>query len=567
MAAPDSGLNEEKPKAPRWPWALLALAMLWAALVRVPLILNAESHLDSDLAVDGLTLLEAVQGNWRWHYPGTPHIGTTAVLLSMPQAAIWGAKPWTLVSGGLVAYEGLLIASFLLAWRLFGPVVASWSLLPLAFGSIGSVWLSSRISGSHLLAAAWHAAAFAWLVGLLRYGGIGRAAWLGIWCGLGLYSDNMFVCSLLGLIPAAVSAGFGPGRPIKRFVSAVVFFGALLVGYAPHEIGARVEGYDAYPATFSTIFGDDRRAQIDWDASKAMATEHVRLLTLECVPRLVAGHRLPGLQSDPTREALGGPGRLGGPTDYHPLPILATLLSLGLLSASAIAFLIARGDREDLASLACRWGLLMSSLAILAGFVLNRNIFDSDNYRYLVFLMTPWALGLGLFLRWLSRRGQGGRTLAILLATALAVIMTLDTARWYRGLGWIDPAGRPVRVPLQDPALDWLRENPDVRLIYGGYWDVYRLAFLDGGRVRGVPYPEYPDRYYPELTVELPGGRPRTLIARNDPFGVFNHRLALSEGGQLLAEGRGYWIIDWPVDSTEAESELEAEEGAKRVED
>src|SRR5687767_3092782 len=59
----------------RWPWALLLLAMAWVALARVPLILNAEAHLDSDLAVDGLTLLDATRGRWRWHYPGTPHMG------------------------------------------------------------------------------------------------------------------------------------------------------------------------------------------------------------------------------------------------------------------------------------------------------------------------------------------------------------------------------------------------------------------------------------------------------------------------------------------------------------
>ena len=74
---------------PRWPWALLALAMAWVALSRVPLVLNAGTHLDSDLAVEGLTLAEAIRGHWRWHYPTATYMGIIPLLLSYPQALIW----------------------------------------------------------------------------------------------------------------------------------------------------------------------------------------------------------------------------------------------------------------------------------------------------------------------------------------------------------------------------------------------------------------------------------------------------------------------------------------------
>ena len=35
----------------------------------------------------------------------------------------------------------------------------------------------------------------------------------------------------------------------------------------------------------------------------------------------------------------------------------------------------------------------------------------------------------------------------------------------------------------------------DVTHVFGGYWDVYRLAFLSGKRVIGIPYPMYPNRF------------------------------------------------------------------------
>lgn len=545
MAVPTTLPPPDRPARPRWPWACLALAMAWVALVRIPLVLNAETHLDSDLAVDGLTLLEALRGDWRLHYPGTPHIGTPAVALSLPQAAAWGANPWTLVSGGVVAYELVLVATFLLGWRAFGPAVASWGLVPLAFASIGTVWLSGRITGGHLLAAAWHAGALALLAGMVRRGGAGRAAGLGLWCGLGLYADQMLLFTLLGLVPALIASGFGPGRPASRIGAAVAFAVAFAIGYAPHRIGLELDPYDAYPVTFATILGDERTGRIDWEQSRALAIEHGRLLALECLPRLVGGHRLPGFQSEPSPESLGGRARSSDPPDYHAVPIAATALGLGLFAAAAVALLAARGEVADVASDAVRWALVTSSLAALGGFVLNRNIYNSDNYRYLVLLLVPWSAGFGLLMQALARRGGGGRAAAVLLAALLAATTTLDTARWYRGFGWLDAAGRPVRQPLRDPALDWLRSNPDVTLIYGSYWDVYRLAFLTGGRVRGVPYPEYPDRY-PEVSERLPGHRPRILVARNDPLSLFNRRLALDRKGRVLAEARNVWIIDWP---------------------
>ena len=92
---------------------VLALGLVWTVLIRVPLVLNAEDHLDSDLAVDGLTLLDALHGQWRWHYPGTPHMGILPLFFSYPQALIWGANAITLVSGGTLIWLLIVIAHVL----------------------------------------------------------------------------------------------------------------------------------------------------------------------------------------------------------------------------------------------------------------------------------------------------------------------------------------------------------------------------------------------------------------------------------------------------------------------
>src|SRR4051794_21363556 len=181
------------PPDSRWrrlaPWIGLGLALCWTVGVRIPLVLNAEVHLDSDLAVDGLTLLDAVKGRWRWHYPGTPYIGIGPVFLSWLQGWIWGVNPITLVSGGAAAPVLIVVATFALGWRVFGREVACWSLIPLTFCSTGVLWMSGRITGGHLLIVGW--SAWAWLLchGTMRHGGPGRTCLLGLVCGLGLWLD------------------------------------------------------------------------------------------------------------------------------------------------------------------------------------------------------------------------------------------------------------------------------------------------------------------------------------------------------------------------------------------
>ena len=181
---------------------------------------------------------------------------------------------------------------------------------------------------------------------------------------------------------------------------------------------------------------------------------------------------------------------------------------------------------------------------MLAGFIVSRNIYNSDNYRYLVFLLVPWCLGVGRVLAWFSKRGLGGRVAAIVLAGAFAVFLTLDTAEWYRRFGWLDSGWRVVRVPAKDSARNWLAQHPEITAIYGDYWDVYRIAFLEKGRITGVPYKVYPDRY--DRAKDFPGYRPNLLIARPREHGPFFQERALREGGVVLYQDPSVVIINWP---------------------
>ncbi len=520
------------------PWVAPMFALAWVAVARIPLVVAAPAHLDSDLAVDGLTLLGATRGHWAWHYPGTPYIGGLPVLLSYVQAMIWGVSPTTLVSGGVVAYGAVVMATFLMTSRAFGPVTASWSLIPMAFASTGLIWLSGRITGGHLLATAWHAGAFAMLADCLKVGGPKRWGTLGLWSGLGLWLDSMFAASCFGLaVGASVAAPARfrgrPGSSGRTWACALALGVGIGVGIIPRFVGKAVDPHDAYAEQFDPVTRGD------------VLAEHARILARDCLPRLVAGHRLPGFRSEPDPAALPAASRGAEVEGITGLSLAVVVVALGLFAASGVALVVDSGGVRNPARSAVRWGLIASSGLVVVGFVANRNIFNSDNYRYLVFLIPPWASGFGLLMASWSSRGGQGKVAAGALALAFAGLMTADSARWYQRLGWLDRSGRPIAQVSPDPALPWLDAHPQVDAILADYWDAYRLSFLTGGRVRGVPFPEYPDRF-PAIARGLPGGRPRTLVVRSGAVGPSYRARALAEGGREVHRGPGLSIIDRP---------------------
>jgi len=90
-------------------------------------------------------------------------------------------------------------------------------------------------------------------------------------------------------------------------------------------------------------------------------------------------------------------------------------------------------------------------------------------------------------------------------------VTTGTAVQWYQNkLHYLDDAWRLVSRPREEwskPRL-WALYGPhgfenfasfeipsDVTHVFGGYWDVYRMAFLSGKRLSGIPYPMYPNRF------------------------------------------------------------------------
>lgn len=509
-AAPD---RPARPSAVARLCAAIALiaGLAWTLLLRVPVVTNARRHLDSDLAVDGLTLIDALAGNWRWHYPGTPHMGSAQLLLSYVQARVWGPTPEALVSGGLVAWALVVLACFALAYEGWGPRIAAFSLVPLVFGSTGLIWLSGRITGGHLMTLAWHAGALLGLLACLRRARAPRYAALGLWCGLGVWLDAMFAFTLLALLPPLLFHRPTAG-PFGRKLAQLLLFAAMIaVGALPKLAGRVADPYDAYNEQFAPV------TRID------LLAGHARMLGAECLPRLVAGHRLPD-----ARQYLGVRGRVSRP---HPLDQPTAWIAVGSFVLAIGALLVHVARPGDPAGRQVAGASLVSALLVTLAFVVNRNIYDSDNYRYLIYWCVPWALGFGLLIDGLVRARGARRLLGLALAASLAGFQTIDTALWYRQNDWVDRFLQPVRpmARAMGHGPESFPEYPGITHVFGPYWDVYRLSFLTGARVVAIPTPQYPDRF--------PG-----WSRRLDPSTAF---VGVGRG---VPDWRGLWAAAWAKD-------------------
>ena len=266
-------------RRPRWPWVVLGLGLLWTVLIRVPLIVNAPDHLDSDLAVDGLTLLRC-------------RTGTLAVALSR-HAATWAFCPcWSLTRRLLIwgarpdharewRHDHLVTGDRL-------DVLAGGQGVWARCGRLGDLAAGILIAGDDLVVGTDHrrppadpGMAHGGVRGPLclphsrsagrrrRRSGSG-AAWGSI--------STRCSCSLWrAWCRRRFSRGFRQGgrkpasvwRPCLRSPCWPVSFRGRLAG--------AVDPYDAYPSQFAATL------------ETGAIGEHARLLFLNCLPRLLAG--------------------------------------------------------------------------------------------------------------------------------------------------------------------------------------------------------------------------------------------------------------------------------------
>ncbi len=178
----------------------------------------------------------------------------------------------------------------------------------------------------------------------------------------------------------------GTGKPSRSNSSACLLAFALAsgVGVAPRMIGQRVDPHDAYVGQFEPVISDrspgaqrpDLAAGLPAEAgrrpspARAPGRARARRSSTEVYPSTSPAKGVPWLGAG-GHGRLARPVRLGDGEPWQPA-----------------------GRRPTRPDLAIRLGLLASSLAVLAGFLVYPSISNSDHYRYLVFLAGPLVVGL-----------------------------------------------------------------------------------------------------------------------------------------------------------------------------
>ena len=382
------------------------------------LILNAADHLDSDLAVDGLTLHRrraAATGDGTTRDALYGH-SAQSVLVSLRRRS--GVRLRRHSSAVERSRSGSCssVASTL-AWRVSAGVAAVGGLVPLIFSSLGTIWLSGRITGGHLLTLVWHTAGVrgcttSWIARgdghCDRAGPLVRAGCLPR---LHVRSSRSLGCSWAGVSGAMRVQRLDPGRGLALIV-------AFLVGAAPRVIGQWVEPHDAYHEQFT------------WSLDTRLLADHSEILFCDCLPRLVAGHRLPGLEADPD-PAPSGHGspiqrKAAGRDGWHCGSGCLCCSRSGTLQVPSSRWFAPGGRATQSASATVAAGLAGTVAAVVTAFLINRNIFNSDNYRYLVLLLVPWPLGSGLVLRNSFCRSATARLVVCAVAILLSALYTSD---------------------------------------------------------------------------------------------------------------------------------------------
>ncbi len=528
----------------------LVLILAFAFWLRLPMIVHADRHLDSDLAVDGIVLREYLRtGKLDGAYPGTPHIATIPVFLSLPAVRFWGDSPASLVFAGTASSMLMIFAVFRIALKAYGTVPATLACFVLAAGGLGQVWLSARVTGGHMLAAAW----LAWIwwiwVDLIRRRSVLLWYFFGMICAIAFYSDRIFVLGLASIGIATLTAipkfrTTVPGS-IRKKQAAMFLFS--LAGHSLVFLDLAISGGQAYTEQFAIT------------TAPAAIFEHLRLLILECLPRLLFGRILPDGSTGVTFTHPGAISKdlIAGKTPIiWILPVIAVVaIIIRRISKCEIDPASEPGNEKVLPWLGpMRIGLWSTTLLTILAFVLNRNIYNADNYRYLVLLLP----GLGMAVARISAAGSR-QSLRRGLVIAFASLLTIDTFVWQSNVGFrsgLMPARTDESKTLAVPVdlVDILKTNPPVVSadFEADYWEVYRALYIaDLPKDRGQPFGFFPNRFYPATVFRNQERKlPRFVVITKSPTSMQILAQIRNEGARRVFASPNLEIYERPGEET-----------------
>lgn len=475
---------------------LLVLALILAASLvpRLPILWNAEVTFNSDEAVNALVVKHMLEGkDYTFHNWGAHYYGVVEGLMAIPLTWIFGLTPLAFKLAAVAGFLLLVVASYLLGRRLYGPAEGLAAAALLAVFSPQLVLWSTLASGGYTLVVGWGSLTFAHLAATRRQPTLGRVAILGFLVGFGLYIYELYLVYIAILAGFALTSSFvwkaalAPSSTERSAAlrlapahlrNAALLLAGFLVGWAPK--------------LWTTLFGGTATKLPAYGVANPQVMQaNLELLVTQCVPALLGAN--PAGNADLEQWV--------GPT-----LALTTVLGAVVLLAWATAWLqaVPRTGRDLLGALRRPPGppgelgmegllvLLVPVTALL--FVLSPNPTGVLSSRYLLPCLTSLPVLAGGWLVRLWRRGRLTRLATAALAVLLVGYPGVQTLLWHVGSGYLTA---DLRLPRSRDSLHAVfRElrRQGIRGGYGWYWIAYEANFLSGEEIVIAPSDGW-DRY------------------------------------------------------------------------
>jgi 4-amino-4-deoxy-L-arabinose transferase-like glycosyltransferase len=450
--------------------ALLLAAFALGILLRIPVLYNSRSGLNSDEAVNALVMKHMMEGrdfsffNW-----GTTYYGIVEGVFAVPFVAVFGYSPLAFKLSALIGFLILQISVFLLGLRLYGASagIAAAALLSI-FSPMLIMW-STMASGGYCLIVGWGTITVLYALHILRRPSVARMAVLGWLLGFGLYIYQLYIvyvttlAAALAFVAACELASpesrararrlfesFGVEGIVKALLACA---GGFVLGWAPtimaHVRGLAVSKQPSYELAASGVIG-----------------ANVELLAKRCIPALF------GVNPFGEAELLNWSGRS--------FPLWAEVFYLSFFVAAwlwGVWSTVSRdGRRERIVPIA----LVLLPVVNVLLFILSPNPQDTLSHRYLLPSLTSLTvLAGGMLVRIWGR----SRVCALVLACLVTTFGLSKSAVWLVNQNYLTSSLKLLRKhePLDD-VLDLLRRE-GVRGAFGDYWTAYKATFLSGEQI------------------------------------------------------------------------------------
>jgi hypothetical protein len=446
---------------------VMAGLVLWAAIVRLPQLYNADVFFNSDEAVNALVVKRILSGGgFSFYNWDATSYGIVEGLLSIPLVALLGFTPLAFKLTTVVTLFAFVIATHALARDLYGPEGATIAASAAAVFSPQLVQWTTMASGGFALVMLSGAVCFLLLNRLAAEFRPWRIALFGFLCGFGLYIYSLFVVDLIVLSGAFVFVTFSQARRLGSARERVawiaprlaLFASAFVLGWAPkirailrNTVGTRRLDYGLAPL--------------------AQIRANEGLLATKALPAFLGVNPAQTPELEPVVGATG--------------PLWSFVGIVFILLLAAAWFAAFRPGAASLRAGSRAWRGIPVCLGLLvclnfAAFVLSKNPQNILSNRYLLPCVPALAvLSGGLLSRLAARR----RLAVVMLVALLVVYPTVQTALWYRTNGALGPGFRLVRIRDTTGELIAFLRREDIHVGYGSYWISYIVNMRSNGDV------------------------------------------------------------------------------------